>query len=103
MGLSAAVCLALVALVWQRDDAQPPVQATCRQIAADPSAYAGRNVLVDAQGCQPDGNGRLVWRQFADQPPQVVILVDPGQTPRWVAGPCRWGGSGPAVVYARTN
>lgn len=99
------MCSVLIVLVCRHeaDPGPPPVESTCRQIAQDPARFAGRRVLVKTDGCEPDGNGRLIWRPFHDGPPQVILLVEPGRNTRVAAGYCHWSGTGPPVVYARRD
>lgn len=98
-----SLCLVFAtATPLKRSATDPPAaRLTCRELAADPTAYAGRVVDLSTAGVQPgDAGGVLVYRRTATGRPVVVIRLRPPiptQTPATVRGVVA-AGSPPVVV-----
>lgn len=98
---SAVVALVLLVVLCREANEPPPPRVTCRDLAADPDAYAGRVVRLDTAGCQPE-DGRLVWRRMAGDRPAVVVTFAgnglPDPVPAEVVGLVRPEPDGPVRV-----
>lgn len=92
--LSFLVLLAVVLaiggwLFFHGPDSPIPAPCNCRELADQPTTYAGRVVCVSTAGTQCEGKS-LVWRRASHLSPAVVLRgTIPDPVPPTLTGTCR--------------